>query len=146
MNQEQEGTGPGIVVLSTALQVLHMNRRAMGLLDHFKPVAERLETKPALAEPLYRHCEDIIQTLQTRLASKNWEQFHQYRVIGEPNHTILLKGFGLPDQRGLSHCRILMLLSPHTAASMPEIGRMQSSRGVSESDRLGADSAPVSAK
>ena len=117
MNQEQEGTGPGIVVLSSSMQVLHMNRRAIDLLNHFKPAAERLETKPALVAPLHQHCKEVIQTLQARLASNNWGQFHQYRVIGEPNHTLLLKGFGLPDRRGLSHCRILMLLSPHTSAS-----------------------------
>jgi len=146
VNQEQEATGPGIVVLSTTLQVLHMNPRAMGLLDHFKPAAERLETKPALAEPLHQHCEDIIQTMQARLASKNWEVFHLYRVIGEPNHTILLKGFGLPDRRGLSHCRILMLLSPHTTTSMPVISRMKSPEGVSERDRLVADSPRVTAE
>jgi hypothetical protein len=129
VNQEQEETGPGIVVLSSSLQVLHMNRRATDLLDHFKPAAERLETKPALAEPLHQHCEDIIQTMQARLASNNWERFHHYRVIGEPNHTILLKGFGLPDPRGLPHCRILMLLSPHTSASSPGVSRMKSQEG-----------------
>jgi hypothetical protein len=32
VNQEQESTGPGIVVLSPSLQVLHMNRRAIDLL------------------------------------------------------------------------------------------------------------------
>ena len=146
MNQEQEGTGPGIVVLSSSMQVLHMNRRAIDLLNHFKPAAERLETKPALVAPLHRHCKEVIQTLQARLASNNWGQFHQYRVIGEPNHTLLLKGFGLPDRRGLPHCRILMLLSPHSSASSPEISRTKFPEEVSERDRLGADSPPVIVK
>jgi hypothetical protein len=150
VNREQEATGPGIVVLSSALQVLHMNRRAMDLLDHFTPAAEKLGTKPALAAPLHQHCEDIIQTLQSHLASNNWEQFHQYRVIGESNHKILLKGFGLPDRRGLPHCRILILLSPHISASSSasslEISRMKSPGGVSERDHLGSDSPRVIAE
>ena len=146
MNQEKEATGPGIVVLSSSLQVLHMNRRATDQLDHLTPAAERLETKAALAEPLHQHCQDIIQTLQTRLASNNWGRFHQYRVIGESNHQILLKGFGLPDRRGLPHCRILMLLSPHSSASAPEISRMKSPEGVSERDSLSSDSPGVTAQ
>ena len=146
MNQEQEANGPGIVVLSTTLQVLHMNRRAMGLLGHLEQASQRQGTKPLLSAPLLQHCQDIVQTLQARLASNNWERFHHYRVIGEPDHTILLKGFGLPDRRGLSHSRILMLLSPHTAASMPEISRMKFPAGASEHDRSVADSPPVTAK
>lgn len=39
MNQEQEATGPGIVVLSPSLQVLHMNRRAMVLLNQLEYTA-----------------------------------------------------------------------------------------------------------
>jgi hypothetical protein len=146
VNQEQEVTGPGIVVLSSSMQVLHMNRRAVDLLDHFTPAAERLGTKPALVAPLHQYCEDIIQTLQARLASNNWEPFHQYRVIGEPNHTILLKGFGLPDRRGLPHSRILMLLSRHTSVSSSAISRMKSPEGVSERERLGAESPRVIAE
>ena len=36
VNQEQEATGPGIVVMSPSLQVLHMNRRAMALLNQLE--------------------------------------------------------------------------------------------------------------
>lgn len=36
MSQEPEATGPGIVVLSPSLHVLHINRRAIMLLDRLK--------------------------------------------------------------------------------------------------------------
>ena len=116
MNQEQETTGPGIVVLSSSLQVLHMNRRAMALLTQLEHTGQSIGTEWAVTAPLHQHCQDIIETLQARLGSNNWEQFQQYRTIGDSTHTILLKGFGLPDQRGLPHSRIVMLLSPHTPA------------------------------
>ena len=146
MNQTQEATIPGIVVLSSSLQVLFMNRRAMTLLDHLEQAAQGLEPKQALPAPLHKHCEDIIEILRMRLASNNWEHFHQYRVIGELNHQILLKGFGLPDRRGLSHCRILMLLSSHPAVSIPGIDRMKSPGRVPQSVRLGSDSLCVTAE
>jgi len=131
LNQEREATGPGIVVLSSSLQVLHMNRRARALLTQLKRSAQSSETERAVAAPLHQHCQDIIETMQERLAAHNWEQFHQYRMINDSTHPILLKGFGLPDRRGLPHSRIVILLSPHTPASMPGIsGRDSSSFGV----------------
>ena len=131
MNQEQEATGPGIVVLSSSFEVLHMNRRAMALLTQLEGTAQSIGTEPAVAAPLHQHCQDIMKTMRARLASNNWEQFHQYRMIGDSTHTILLKGFGLPDHRGLSHSRIVILLSPHTPLSMPGISRRESSSFVS---------------
>lgn len=61
--------------------------------------------------------------MRERLASNNGEQFQQCRTIGESTRTILLKGFGLPDRRGLSYSRVVMLLSPHSAPSMPGNGK-----------------------
>ena len=140
MNQEQEVIGPGIVVLSSSLQVLHMNRRAMALLNQLEHSAQSIGTERAVAAPLHQHCQDIIETLQARLAANNWKQFQQYRTIGDSPHSILLNGFGLPDRRGLPHSRIVMLLSPRTPAPIPGISRRESSDGIFESDRLGADS------
>lgn len=123
MNQEQDATGPGIVVLSSFLQVLHINRRAMALLTQLEHTAQSIGAEQAVIAPLHQYCQDTIETLRetlrARLRSNNWEQFHQYRTIGDSTHSILLKGFGLPDRRGLPHSRIVMLLSPHTPASMP---------------------------
>lgn len=138
MNQEQEATGPGIVVLSPSLQVLHMNRRAMALLNQLERTAQSIGTERATTAPLHQHCQDIIETLQARLASNNMEQFCRYRTIGDSTPTILLKGFGLPDRRGLPHSRIVMLLSPHTPAPMPGISRRECSEEISEHNHLGA--------
>jgi hypothetical protein len=112
VNQEQEATEPGIVVLSPSLHVLFMNQRAMALLNQLEHTAQSTKTERDLVAPLHRHCQDIIETLRARLRSNNWEQFQQCRTIGNSPHTILLKGLGLPDIKGLSHSRIVMLLSP----------------------------------
>jgi len=112
LNQEREATGPGIVVLSSSLQVLHMNRRARALLTQLNAQSSE--------RAVWRRCTNIagiIETMQERLAAHNWEQFHQYRMINDSTHPILLKGFGLPDRRGLPHSD-LILLSPQTPAPM----------------------------
>lgn len=140
MNREQKATGPGIVVLSSSFEALHVNRRAKALLTQLERTAQSIGTEPAVAAPLHQHCQDIVKAMRVRLASNNWEQFRQYRTIGDSTHTILLKGFGLPDRRGLPHSRIVILLSPQTPVSMPGNSRTESSDWTFESDHLGANS------
>ena len=130
MNQEQGATSPGIVVLSSSLQILHMNRQAIALLTQWERADQSIGAEQALVAPLHQLCQDIIETMQVRLGSNNWEQFQQYRTIGDSPHSILLKGFGLPDYRGLPHSRIVMLLSPHNPVPMPEIDGRESSSFV----------------
>ncbi|RPH78884.1 MAG: hypothetical protein EHM80_09200 [Nitrospiraceae bacterium] len=127
MNQKQEATGPGIVVLSPSLQVLFMNQRAIALLNQLDHTAQSIGTEREISAPLHQHCQDMVETLQTRMRSSNWEQFQQDCTIGNSPHTIVLKGFGLPDRRGLSHSRIMMLLSPHAAQPIPEVSGEESS-------------------
>ena len=137
MNQEQEASSSGIVVLSSSLQVLHMNRRARALLLQLDCTAQG-GAEQALAAHLHRHCQEIIETLLERLGSNNWEQFHQFGTIGDATRWILLKGFGIPDRRGLSHSRIVLLLSPHTPEPISGMRKMAPRAGTLEAESLHA--------
>lgn len=123
MNQELEAIGPGIVVLSPSLQILHMNRRALVLLSQWERTDLGIAAEQALPAPLHEHCQNILKTMQERLGSNNWGQFQQYCTIGDSSRSIFLKGFGLPDRRGLAHARIVVLLSTHTPVPMPGNGK-----------------------
>ena len=140
MIQEPHTTGPGLVMLSSSCELLHMNRRAQTLLTRLKSSAQTAGSTSAITAPLYPHCQDIIETLQARLAVNNWEQFHQYRVIGDPTDQILLKGFGLPDRRGLPHSRIVMLLTPHSPFSTPTSDSTESPDAICKQDVVDRDS------
>jgi hypothetical protein len=121
VSQEPEATGPGIVVLSPSFQVLHINQRAIALLNQLEHAAQSIGAEWALTAPLHQHCQNIMETLQARLGSNNWEQFRQHCTIGDSTYSIFVNGFGLPDRRGLPHSRIVMLLSPHNPVPMPGI-------------------------
>ena len=124
--QRQHTTAPGIVVLSTSFELLHMNQRALALLtplnETMHETAQSIGAERTVATPLHQHGQDIIQTMQARLAANNWELFHQYSLIGDSTGQILIRGFGLPDRRGAAHSRIVILLSPHTSAPIQDIG------------------------
>ncbi len=133
MQNIRDTTAPGIVVLSPSLHLLHMNRRALALLTSLNgtvhETAQSNGADRAVAAPLHQHGQNIIQTMQARLAANNWEPFHQYCLIGNSPGQILLKGFDLPDRRGAAHSRIVMLLSPHTPAPISGRGDRVMARG-----------------
>ena len=145
VQEQRDRAAPGIVVLSPSLHLLHMNRRALALLTGEDLPALNIRTAQALTAPLHPHCQDIIETMQARLAADNWEPFHQYSLIGDSTGQILLKGFGLPDRKGAAHSRIVMLLSPHTPAAIPGIVTSVMARAGGEPlmDRLPDAIAPL---
>lgn len=62
VNQEQKETGPGIVVLSPSLQILHMNRQAFALLKPLERTEQNLDPDLFITALLHQHCHDILET------------------------------------------------------------------------------------
>jgi DNA-binding CsgD family transcriptional regulator len=113
--------GAGIVVLSSSMQLLHMNRQAAEL-SKLINMAENGGAPPKAAQgvlpsALTQLCADIMKALQVRTEAKDWEQFEVKRIAGNPNQPVLLRGFGLPDRGGIQHSRLVVTLE--------ELGRRQ---------------------
>jgi DNA-binding CsgD family transcriptional regulator len=113
--------GPGIVVLSASMQLLHMNRQASELAKQIN-LAEygNGNTKTAhgvLPTALTELCAEIVKALHVRTEAKDWEQFEIKRVTGTPEQPVLLRGFGLPDRGGVQYARLVV--------TMEELGRRQ---------------------
>ncbi|MCC2641126.1 MAG: protein of unknown function, putative Transcriptional regulator [Nitrospira sp.] len=120
-NLADQRAGAGIVVLSSSMQLLHMNRQAAELAKLINMTENG--GKPAraahgvLPSALTELCAELIKALQIRTEAKDWEQFEVKRITGNPNKPVLLRGFGLPDRGGVQHARLVVTLE--------EIGRRQ---------------------
>lgn len=112
MHRSRTGIPPGIVVLSSSLDLLHINKAAIQMLTQLRPSASRVGADQHLTAPLHSFCREIIAVLQERLTSRSFEPFRQYHAIGDSDRELLVKGFGVPDKRGLPYSRIVLLLSP----------------------------------
>ena len=114
-------TGPGIVVLSSTMQLLHMNRQAADLSMQINKAENGKEYKKiahgVLPAALTELCAEILKVLQVRTEAKDWEQFEVKRLAGNPARPILLRGFGLPERGGIQQSRIVI--------TMEEVGRKQ---------------------
>jgi DNA-binding CsgD family transcriptional regulator len=113
--------GSGIVVLSAAMQLLHMNRQASELAKKINTFEHGTSSAKSahgvLPTSVTELCGEIIKALHIRTEAKDWEQFELKRISGDPNQPILLRGFGLPDRGGVQNARLVV--------TMEELGRKQ---------------------
>jgi len=113
--------GPGIVVLSASMQLLHMNRQASELAKQINLAEHGGSSSRAahgvLPTALTELCGEIVKALHIRTEAKDWEQFEIKRVAGNPEQPVLLRGFGLPDRGGVQFARLVVTLE--------ELGRRQ---------------------
>lgn len=120
-NLVDQRAGAGIVVLSSSMQLLHMNRQAAELSKLINMTENGGTPAKAahgvLPSALTELCAELIKALQVRTEAKDWEQFEVKRIAGNPNQPVLLRGFGLPDQGGVQHARLVITLE--------ELGRRQ---------------------
>ena len=120
-NLADQRAGAGIVVLSSSMQLLHMNRQAAELSKKVN-MSENGGSPPRSAQgvlpaALTQLCSEVLKALQVRTEAKDWEQFEVKRVAGNSEQPILLRGFGLPDRGGITNARLVI--------TMEEIGRRQ---------------------
>ncbi len=108
--------GPGILMLSSSMQLLYSDRRTWELFGRINKAPHAKSGHGVLPTAVADLCVEIIKILQVRTDAKDWEQFRVKRVLGDPDRPILLCGFGLPEQHG-SKSRILI--------TVEELGRRQ---------------------
>ena len=91
--------GPGILMLSSSMQLLYSDRRIWELFGKIKSHEGKAQhgVLPPAVEGL---CSEIIKIMQVRTEVKDWEQFRVKRVVGDPVQPILLSGVGIPEQHG----------------------------------------------
>lgn len=120
-NLVDQRAGAGIVVLSSSMQLLHMNRQAAELSKLINMAenggAPAKSAQGVLPSALTELCTEVMKALQVRTEAKDWEQFEVKRIAGNPNQPVLLRGFGLPDRGGIQYARLVVTLE--------ELGRRQ---------------------
>ena len=113
-NLADQRAGAGIVVLSSSMQLLHMNRQAAELSKLINMAenggAPAKSAQGVLPAALTELCTEVLKALQVRTEAKDWEQFEVKRIAGNPNQPVLLRG-------GIQYARLVITLE--------ELGRRQ---------------------
>lgn len=113
----EKRAGPGILLLSSSMQLLYRDRRTWELCGQINKAQAGKAASGVLPPAVADLCAEIRKTLQVRTEAKDWEHFRVKRIIGDPKRPVLLRGLGLPDRNGIEQSRILI--------TMEEVGRRQ---------------------
>lgn len=105
-------TGAGIVVFSASMKLVHINRQAAQWLQlggfagrrDRRDIGERLPLSDAVIDLF----EDLLLIVRSRTETEDWRQIEIAGLITGPSHRLLLRGFGIPDKRGIAEARIVM--------------------------------------
>ena len=106
----EQRVGPGILLLSPAVQLMHMNPQAWELCGKIMRAEHGKVAAGVLPTAVTKLCAEVITVLQVRTVAKDWEQVHIRRLVSTTNPPVLLRAFGFPDRGGAQLARILILM------------------------------------
>src|ERR671919_1896984 len=72
--------GPGILVLSTDLRLIHMNRRGWELMQHINS-EQAVKAAGVLPAQVIQMCAEIEKLLRGQSQAKDWEQLEVRRLV-----------------------------------------------------------------
>ena len=107
--------GPGIMVLSSLLQPLHMNRRAVTLLSDLVSAPpesqELISGTPILPPPIVDLAGKILSVLRRRAESGETGQCEICYLADNSSKQLVVRCIGLPSGNGLEDARIVFVLN-----------------------------------
>ena len=111
--------GPGIVVLSPSLQVLHINRQAHLLICDLVPTIPEAQhpnhRTDVLPPALINLAGEILSVLRSRHKISEKGQFEIRHSANESGKPVFIRGVGVPNGHGVEHARIVFVLSGTSA-------------------------------
>lgn len=106
--------GPGIVVLTPSLEILHMNRQAIKLAGMFGPAQpedqELNHSARVLIPPLINLAGTILDALRRGNETTDKRQSELHHVAISLGKRVLIRGIGVPSAKGLQDSRIVLVL------------------------------------
>ena len=106
----EQRVGPGILLLSPALKLMHMNRRAWELSRKITQAENGKAATGVLPPAVTELCAEVSAALRVRIDAKDWEQVQITRLVSPPNPPVLLRAFGFPDCVEAQRARIFILM------------------------------------
>src|SRR5881409_2632757 len=110
----EQRVGPGILLLSPELKLMHMNRQAWELSRKITQAQNGKAATGVLPPAVTELCAEVITALRVRIDAKDWEQVQITRLVGTPSPPVLLRAFGLPDGGDAQRARIFILMEEVT--------------------------------
>lgn len=102
--------GPGIILLTTSMQLLYKDRRAWELCQQIIRCQDRKRANGVLPSVVSSLVDEIRKTLKVRTDPKDWEQIQVRRYVNTLHSSLFLCGTALIDQTNAEE-RIVIVIS-----------------------------------
>ncbi len=103
----------GLVVLSTELTILHINKPAADLAKHLRR-QQGSQTSSHVLPSLWLEVGDQVREAMERVeATRDGRAIHVKRTISDGDRSIVLSGFGLVAGHDPQHSRIVLITEEH---------------------------------
>ena len=105
-----EEYAPGVILLTTSMQVVYSNGEARAFSSRVAPSSNGKPINGTLPPALSATCQEILAQMRRQTDRTALERVVVRRVLGQDSTPVQVLGFGIPDQEGLAHSHILLLL------------------------------------
>lgn len=104
--------GSGLLVFSASRELLHINRQAVQWLQlgglACQGDGSDAREQQVLPDAVTYLFEELLHIVRGRTEAEDWRQIEITSLIRRPLQRLLLRGFGIPDKRGIKQARIVM--------------------------------------
>jgi DNA-binding CsgD family transcriptional regulator len=100
---------PGVLVFTSSFRLCYRDQRATELCEQIIKCESTKTVNGILPLAVTNLADEIHRLLRIRTESKDWEQFQIRRVAGDPNHPVLLCGFGVIEA-DMAQSRIVIVM------------------------------------
>jgi hypothetical protein len=110
----------GIMVLAMDGRILHVNEDARHFAGLVAEGSHQLSSHSGvrqLPSPLVELFHSVLAQLEKHIAAEDWNRVEITRPAQSPYGTILLRGFGIPDQARRQQSRIVLTLRCQAAST-----------------------------
>lgn len=106
----KQRAGLGIMVFSSARKVLYANQAAYQFIKALNHVENGHATHGALPVAIADLFDQILKSIESRIATRDYEQLEAKRLLAGQDQAVILQAFGLSDRLGMQRSRVVITM------------------------------------
>lgn len=119
---------PGILLLSSSLDLISANTQAVKILQHLKIIDTAGGVSDSLPFTIRSLCQELLSSLPLESCSSDWHRLHLKHIIEDSRGALLFHGLGIPGVFERSQGHLLIVLVPlsikDASTSHPSYGKV----------------------
>lgn len=112
-SQTDDAAGPGILVFSSTMGLLHVNPAAWSMLGHLTRFMNGQAASNRIPLSVMKLCHQLLESIQQKRNGKDgqeWWRFHASCVVGAPQYPVAFHAMTIPVSGSADQAHVLVLM------------------------------------